>query len=69
MTETNYKQVSTKKRLARLNGLPLREKFARVAVLEDNENVVYVTIRAGQKQKRIYNKLTGQTQEWTGEKQ
>ena len=69
VTETNYKQVSTKKRLARLNGLPLREKFARVAVLEDNENVVYVTICAGQKQKRIYNKLTGQTQEWTGEKQ
>lgn len=63
----NYKKVSGKTRLARLNALPFYERFSKTAVLEDNENIVFVTVRGGKNGNKIiiYNKLTGKS---SGEK-
>lgn len=61
---TTYKSVSSPTRLARLNALSIFAKTGKTAVIEDNENVVYVSVRKyGGNRVRIYNKLTGKTSE------
>ena len=68
VTAENYKKVSSKTRLMRLNALSLREKLGKTAVIEDNETVVFVTVynvfRGTKTYRRTHNKRTGKTEVW-----
>lgn len=56
----NYKEISSKTRMLRLNTLPVHKKFfGKVAVLEDKVHILYVDTSDYKNQKRLYNKLTG----------
>ena len=58
VTAENYKSISSGTRLLRLNALPFSDKFHKTAVIEDNENIVFVTIKKSGKTVRRYSKLT-----------
>lgn len=56
---SNFKSISSKTRLVRLNALPFFAKFKKTAVLEDNENIVFVTVQPRGNRVRVYSKLKG----------
>ena len=56
---SNYKKLSSKTRLVRLNALPFFAKFKKTAVLEDNENIVFVTVQPRGNRVQVYSKLKG----------
>lgn len=59
VNEINYKDISSPSRKYRLNALPFRDKFGMTAVMEDNEEIVFVTLRKfGATVLRRYSKLT-----------
>lgn len=63
----NYKALSSRTRRARLNALPFNARLGKIAVLEDHENIVFVTVAhisflRSKPVRRIHNKLTGKTE-------
>lgn len=67
VTPANYKSVSSPTRLRRLNALPVGEKSGRVAVIEDHEDVVFVSMgksypHSSARHCYVHHKLTGKTE-------
>ena len=54
----NYKKISSRSRLYRLNALSFADKVGKTAVLEDHESVIFVTLKPRSKKVRRYSKLT-----------
>ena len=61
VNEQNYKDISSRTRKYRLNALPFKDKFGKTAVVEDNEDVIFVTLKNFGKTVRRYSKLTQKT--------